>query len=185
MLPTNSPIAPAFFADPLDKPSGHRTSETSLIDAIAAHGAPESTQIVFLARVLDAADAQLAAQKLPNGPAGALAAKIKGPARRAIVDLRLDTGGVSFSAAPDGARQGNVETTMVAYDRDGNRVNYLDQALELTLTPAIYARVLSGGIPLRLAIDLPREPVFLRIALRDINSGHAGSLEVPVTVEAR
>jgi len=174
-----------FFADPLDKPSGHRTSETSLIDAIAAHGAPESTQIVFLARVLDAADAQLAAQKLPNGPAGALAAKIKGPARRAIVDLRLDTGGVSFSAAPDGARQGNVETTMVAYDRDGNRVNYLDQALELTLTPAIYARVLSGGIPLRLAIDLPREPVFLRIALRDINSGHAGSLEVPVTVEAR
>jgi hypothetical protein len=174
-----------YFDDPIDKPSSHRPGETSLIDAIAAHGAPSSTQIVFMARVLDSSDPVLATQKLPEGPAGADAAKIKKPSRRAIVDLRVDTGGLSFNSAPDGARLGNIETTLVAYDRDGNRVNFLDQALELTLKPEAYARAQSSGIPLRLALDLPKDPVYLRIALRDINSGHAGSFEVPVLVESR
>jgi VWFA-related protein len=174
-----------YFDDPIDKPSTRRPGETSLIDAIAAHGAPSSTQIVFMARVLDSSDPVLAAQKLPEGPEGTDAAKIKKPSRRAIVDLRVDTGGLSFGSAPDGARQGNIETTLVAYDRDGNRVNFLDQALELTLKPEVYARDQSSGIPLRLAIDLPKEPVYLRIALRDINSGHAGSFEVPMLVEGR
>ena len=174
-----------YFDDPIDKPSKHRPDETSLIDAIAAHGAPSSTQIVFMARVLDSTDPLLAGQKPPDGPAGALAAKMKSPTRRVIVDLRVDTGGLSFSSAPDGARQGNIETTLVAYDRDGNRVNFLDQALELTLKSEAYARAQSAGIPLRLTLDLPRDPVYLRIALRDINSGHAGSLEVPVLVEGR
>jgi VWFA-related protein len=174
-----------YFDDPVDKPSAHRPGETSLIDAITAHGAPAATQIVFLARVLDSGDAQLAGMKLPEGPAGVLAAKLKSPIRRAIVDLHVDTGGLSFSSTADGARQGKIETTLVAYDRDGNRINFLDQALELTLKPEVYARTQSSGIPLRLALDLPRDPVYLRIALRDINSGHTGSLEVPVLVEGR
>ncbi len=174
-----------YFDDLIDKPSAHRPGETSLIDAIAAHGAPASTQIVFLARVLDSGDPLLSGQKLPEGPAGADAVKIRKPARHAIVDLHVDTGGLSFGSAPDGTRQGNIETTLVAYDREGKRVNFLDQALELTLKPEGYIHAQSAGIPLRLALDLPREPVYLRIALRDINSGHAGSLEVPVPVEGR
>ena len=119
-----------YFDDLIDKPSAHRPGETSLIDAIAAHGAPASTQIVFLARVLDSGDPLLSGQKLPEGPAGADAVKIRKPARHAIVDLHVDTGGLSFGSAPDGTRQGNIETTLVAYDREGKRVNFLDQALK-------------------------------------------------------
>jgi hypothetical protein len=64
---------------------------------------------------------------------------------------------------------------MVAWDADGQRMNYADHAFAINLNPQQAAQVLKSGLPLH-------QEIYLRIAVHDLRSGRIGSLEVPVTV---
>jgi hypothetical protein len=169
-----------YYADPPDKPTAHQPGAVSLILAATLHGAPPSTQILFQARVLPATDPVLQGTRLPVGPAGEMTAALKGPIHRVIVDLKVDAHGIAFEDTPDGAHRAKVEFTLVAYDADGKRLNYLDHGFQISLSPEQYTRTAAGGIPIRLALDLPAGPAFLRVAVHDLNAGSAGSLEIPV-----
>ena len=171
-----------YYADPTAKPSEHNPGQTSLVMAATLHGAPPSTQILFQARVLEAADPLLKGKKLPDGPAGELSATLKSPVHRYIVDLKVDPRRISLEDTPDGVHHAKVEFALVAYDGEGKRINYKDAGYQLNLIPAQYASVMTNGIPVRLAIDLPAGQAFLRIAVHDLNAGRGGSMEVPVTV---
>jgi hypothetical protein len=46
-------------------------------------------------------------------------------------------------------------------------------------------KIMTSGIPLRLAFDLPAGQVYLRIGVHDLNANRAGSLEVPLQVSAQ
>jgi hypothetical protein len=107
-----------------------------------------------------------------------LAATLKQPTRRVVVDVKADPAGFALEQTAEGARSGKVEFVLIAYDAAGKRINYLDKGFQLNLTPQQYAGILVNGIPIRLALDLPVERVFLRIAVHDLNSGRVGSLEV-------
>jgi hypothetical protein len=174
-----------YYADLPDKPSEHSPGATSLIMAATLRGAPPATQILFQARVLPATDPLLQGEKLPEGPAGELAATLKAPVQRTIADLKVDAHGFVYEQTPDGTRHAKVEFALVAYDGEGKLTNDVDKTLYLDLRPEQYAHALTGGIPARLAIDLPEGEAFLRIAVHDLNAGRAGSLEVPLTVPAR
>jgi VWFA-related protein len=167
-----------YFAEPPEKPYALNPGN-SLILAASQHGAPPSTQILFQARVLDAADPQLQGTKLPEGPAGEMAASLQGPTHRVIVDVKADAQGIDLKQMPDGRRSGKVEFVLIAYDEYGKRINYLDKGFQLDLTADQYARTAMSGIPIRLALDLPQGNVFLRIAVHDLLAGRAGALEVP------
>ncbi len=167
-----------YFAQPPQGPS-LVNPENSLVRATSQHGAPPSTEILFQARVLDAADPLLQGAKLPEGPAGEMAASLPGPTHRVIVDVKADAEDFALEQALDGRRSGKVEFVLIAYDESGKRINYLDKGFQLNLTADQYARTALNGIPIRLALDLPQGHSFLRIAVHDLVSGRAGSLEVP------
>lgn len=172
-----------YFADPQDKPSPHHPGETSPLLAASTHGAPLSTQISFIARVLPANDPQLLGVALTKGPVGDAAAKLKGPVHRYVADLVVDLHGLVFSTTADGSHVAHLELAMVAYDANGTRVNYLEHSFQLTLTSARFAGLMASGVPLRAELDLPGGQGSLRIAIHDLAAHRTGSLEVPLQVQ--
>jgi VWFA-related protein len=174
-----------YYADSPDKPSAHHPGETSLIVAASQHGAPLATQISFVARVLPATDPLLQGATLTKGPVGVDATKLKGPVHRYVVDLALDLHGIVFDTAADGSHVAHIELALVAYDADGTRVNSLEHALQMGLSPARFAGLMNSGVPLRAELDVPEGQGSIRIAIHDIASGRAGSLEVPLSVGNR
>jgi VWFA-related protein len=176
-----------YFADDPEKPSEHTPGETTLIMAATLHGAPPSTQILFKAQVLSATDLLLQHEHLPQGAAGELTSSLKGPIHRYIVDLRTDAGpthGLTFETSPGNTHHAKVEYTLIAYNAEGLRLNYVDVGLQLSPNPQQYAKITASGIPARLVIDLPEGPCYLRIAVHDLTAGRAGSLELPLQVKA-
>jgi VWFA-related protein len=150
----------------------------SVVALAAQHGAPPATEIAFDVRVLPASDPSLKNAKLAVGPAGQMAAAMKEPTRRYVVDLGVDPRDLLFSATPDGIEHAHIEFVMVDYDADGNRVNYLDQGLSAGFTPRQYADAMAHGLHARMQLDAPQARSSLRIAVQDLNAGRAGSLEV-------
>ena len=171
-----------YYADPPDRPSEHTPGQISLITAATLHGAPPSTQILFQARILPATDPLLKGTNLPAGEAGELTASFKTPPQRIIADLSIDPHTLFYDPGPDGAFNSKVEFTLVAYDSDGKRINYMDKGFQMSLKAGQLAQPMNNGIRIRLPLDLPAGQFFLRIAVHDLGAGRAGSLEVPVIV---
>lgn len=174
-----------YYADPAGKNAARDATQLTPILAAMLHGAPPATQIIFNTRVLPSTDAHFRDVKFATTPAGAMAADIKGPLHRTVVDLLIDPRGLDLTAAPDGTRQDLVEFVAVAYGGDGQRVNYVDRKVPLGLDAELYAKVRASGFPVRLELDLPAGNFSLRLAIYDLNSGHIGSLEVPLQVAAK
>jgi len=173
-----------YYADPPDKPSEHTPGQLSLIVSTTLHGAPPSTQIPFEARVLPANDPLLQGTKIPAGSGGELTASLKGTLQRFVVDLRIDPHSLLLSSTPDGALHSQAEFTLVAYDAEGHRTNYLDSGFQVNLKPGQIQQVIQTGVRIRLPLDLPAGHYSLRIAVHDLAAGKAGSLEVPVVAKA-
>ena len=174
-----------YYADPPGKRSSHGLGSSSLMATATLHGAPPSTQILFQARVLPAADPMFKDVKLPEGPAGDLSAALKGPAHRYIVDMAVDPRTLAFDTKPGDIREAAIEFTLVAYDAEGKRVNFVDRATRLSLSPDQYAHLMASGVPVRMALDLPAGEGSLRIAVHDIEGVRVGSIEVPLLVSAK
>jgi VWFA-related protein len=174
-----------YYADPPDKPSIHTPASASLVTAAMMPGAPPATQIWFTARVLPATDPLFKDLKMTDEPAGEAASTLKGPLRRYIVDVKVDAHWLSFEKTPDDRQKAAVEFVLAAYDNHSSRVNHVDKGFQFAIKPDQYSGVMSSGIPVRLAIDLPPGQFALRIAVHDLSAGRAGSLEVPLTVAAK
>jgi VWFA-related protein len=171
-----------YYADAAGRGPGGADEATSVFGTALAHDAPGATAILFKAHVLPAADAAFQNVKLPDAASGEKPAAFKGPAYRYIVDLTLDPRGLALDTAPDGTRKAAVELGMIAYDNNGQRLNYWTHAFQLNLNPAQLPHVMDSGIALRLPFDLPAGNVNLRIGVHDLNADRAGSLEVPLQV---
>jgi len=167
-----------FYATPPDSTPDH----PNLLTASTLLGAPPSTQILFEARVLPSSDPLVSNSKLPEGRGGEMASSLHPPIQHMIVDLMLPSRALRFSDGPDAAHLAQLEVTLVAYDSDANRINYLDRTLQLSMKGKQYAWTLAHGIPVRLPFDLPAGQTTLRIALADLSTNHTGSLEVPLTI---
>jgi hypothetical protein len=124
---------------------------------------------------------------MAEGPAGDMASTLKRPVQLTTVDLTVDPHSLLFEDAPDGGRRAQIEFTVVAYDSDGKRANYLDREIQLNLTHEQYARIMATNtpIPYRMALDLPKGQIALRIVVYDPTAATAGSLELPVAVAAK
>jgi VWFA-related protein len=160
--------------------SERNSAGAKLITAAILHGAPPATQILMTARVLPSTDAQFKNVALPTDPAGQMAATIKGPPHLYVVDLDVDPRGIGFNDAAEGGHEARIQFLLVGYDAQGNRVNYQDQPLDITLKPRQFENIMGNGLHARMFLDLPAGSGFLRIAVQDMNAGRAGSLEVPL-----
>jgi len=171
-----------YYADPPDKPSAHTPETANLITEATLHGTPPMTQILLVAQVLPASDPAFKNLKFKKGSAGDMAATMKPPAQVYVVNLTVDPHSVAFDATPNGLRQARIRFVLIAYDANGNRLNFLDRNYAIGVKPAEMERLMKTGIHARYAFDLPAGHESLRVAVEDLNAGTAGSVEIPLSV---
>jgi VWFA-related protein len=171
-----------YYAVDLSKPSPENPGAASPMVAALQRGAPPLSQVIFEARVLDSSDPTAKDRKVAAGPAGELAQSLKPPLRRYFVDISADPHKLTWTALPDNGAHSEVEVTMVAWDADGKRVNFIDRALAVNLTVDQSAQIVHTGLPLHEEIDLPAGEIYLRVAVHDRASGRIGSIEIPLRV---
>ncbi len=107
--------------------------------------------------------------------------KLKGKLTRYSVDFVIAANGLELDPGANGTRRGAIESTLVAYDREGRPLNWLVREIDLSMDPAQYANVRQNGVNFRLDIDIPKDAVTLRSGIYDLNSSLTGTLEVPLT----
>ncbi len=139
-------------------------------------GLPEFSQILYEVKV---------APSNPQPAAGAAQAgdntKLKGPVTRYSTDFAISTKDVKFETTQEGMRHGNIEVSLVAYDHDGNPLNWLVRTTEMSVTPQLYAAFLGVGVQLHEDIDVPKGAIYLRTGVYDPASKKVGSLEIPLS----
>jgi len=152
-------------------------TEADPLHALMMRGMPSSTQVLYGVRVVPvspqpAADAKRAGKN----------AKLTGPTTRYSVDFMVRWTDVALETTANGSHRGKIQVGLMAYDHDGNAVNWVGATQGMDLKPEIYAAIQKSGVPVHMEIDLPNTDVYLETGVYDWSSGKAGTLEVPLSV---
>jgi VWFA-related protein len=110
-----------YNADDVPKLEGGKENVNPLHGLMMA-GMPDATQILFATRVLP-----MSPQPAANSPHAGKNAKLTGPTTRYSVDFMIRWTDVKLDAQADGSHTGKVQVELLAYDRDGNAVNWTAQ----------------------------------------------------------
>ncbi len=169
----------SYYADAAMFSEGHPSKDTRTVflDSMQP-GVPNASQILFSVHVA-AADRAPAAGKI----AGANIA-LKKPALRYSVDYAALLETIRLTQNAPGAWQGHVAALAIAYDGDGNRLNWAVNDLPLNLDQASRDAAARSGLQIHQILDLPAGDVYLLVGLYDPNSGRFGTFEVPLHVPA-
>jgi VWFA-related protein len=157
--------------------SATKDSRSSFLGSME-HDIPASSQIVFDVRVA-APD-----QKPPSGSVAGANSAMKNRAARYAIDYAAALGTIGLTENANGARQGHIEAVAIAYDRDGNRLNWTGISVPIILDQAEWNQFSRSGLQIHQVLDLPAGDVYLRVGLYDPNSGRFGTYEVPLHVPA-
>jgi VWFA-related protein len=138
-------------------------------------GLPDATQIIFNLRVL----------RTTARPAATLAIagdneKLHAPVIRFSADFVVPLENLDFDITDDGMRHGRIELALVAYDHDGNALNWLFRSITTSMKPEVYPAVQKNGAVFHQEIDVPEGENSLRVGIWDLRSNHAGTLEIPL-----
>jgi VWFA-related protein len=160
-----------------DLPSAvNSKADANPLHGLMMRGMPDATEILFAARVLPA-DLQPAA----GSPHAGKNPKLTGPTTRYSIDFMIRWTDVKLDAQADGARTGKIDVQLLAYDRDGNAVNWAGGTQMMKLTPDLFAAIQKSGLPAHAEIDLPADKdIFLAAGVYDWQTGKAGTMEVPL-----
>jgi VWFA-related protein len=170
-----------FYADDPAAAKVDPAAAQNAMNGAVTRGAPPLSEILFKVRVLPADDPAAKDVKLTPGAAGDVK-DVKGPVKRYLIDYAVDPHPFAFSSLPDGSKRARVEFAAIAYSPDGKRLNFVDRGMAYSLTPALYNKVMTTGVPMHQEIDLPAGQIYLRVVVHDLDSTKVGSVEVPVVV---
>jgi VWFA-related protein len=164
-----------YFADDLETvlTAGQKPASDPLL-TLMGRNLPDYSQILY--KVL----AEPSKSQPPADAPRIGSAELKGPFVRYSVDFAISVEDLRLEAAPDGTRHGNVEVSLVAYDREGKPLNLVVTPGEISLKPKEYAAVQQGGLQIHKEIDVPKEYVYLRTGIYDLRSSAAGTLGFPL-----
>jgi hypothetical protein len=87
---------------------------------------------------------------------------------------------VHLDAAEDGSRHGKIEAGLVAFDHEGQPLNWTEREFDLNLDAARYRDAKENGLHFRMDLDVPKECSSLRSGVYDLNANTAGTYEVPL-----
>jgi VWFA-related protein len=141
-------------------------------------GSPAATEVVYEAYV------ESAPRPADAAPAGGNA-KLSGPVTRYSVNFTIPPSGLSFEEAANGAQLGIIETSIVAYDGEGKKLNWAGGLTNAALNPASYEAAQRSGLLLHLEIDVPPTAATLVTGVYDLGGQRAGTLEIPVGTSAQ
>lgn len=68
----------------------------------------------------------------------------------------------------------------MAYDAEGAPINWDVRKPALDLAPEVYSEMMRSGVRMHLEIDIPQGDYLLRTGVYDLQSGHAGTLGIPL-----
>lgn len=139
------------------------------------HGLPSASQLLYAVKVVPmtpqpAADAKRAGKN----------PKLAGPVTRYSIDFMIRWTDVSLDPGPNDTHRGKIQVGIMAYDLDGNAVNWAGVTQGMNLQPDIYAAIQRSGVPAHAEIDLPNKPVYLVTGIYDWGARKAGTLEIPL-----
>jgi hypothetical protein len=155
--------------------AGEAKPESDPLRPLLLHGLPGASQLIYDVRVNQAAQ-----QPAPDAPRAGDNPKLTGPVTRYSVDFIIRSKDVDLKEAQQQTHTGKIQVDLLAYDRDGNAVNWRGGSLEMNLKPEVYAEIQKSGIPSHMEIDLPNTDVYLVTGVYDWGSGKAGTLEIPI-----
>lgn len=166
-----------YYADDLATAlAAGQKPDTDPLLMLMGRNLPDYTQILYKIRVLPSD---------PQPPADAARIgsnmELKGPFTRYGVDFAISPRDLKLDPTPEGARHGNIEIVLLAYDREGKPLNFVVTKGDVNLDPKLYASVQQVGLQIHKEIDVPREYVYLRTGIYDLRSNTAGTLGVPLT----
>jgi VWFA-related protein len=151
-------------------------AEVNPLHGLMTAGMPDATQVLFAARVLPS-DPQPAANSAHAGKN----AKLSGPTTRYSIDFMIRWTDVKLDALPDGTHTGKIDVQLLAYDREGNAVNWAGGTQVMSLKPDVFAAIEKSGVPAHVDIDLPADKDVLLVAgVYDWETGQAGTMEIPL-----
>lgn len=164
-----------YFADPA-LPRATQKADNDPLMPFMARNFPDLSQIIYKISVVPAKT-----QPAPDAPRAGANQDLKGPVTRYAIDFAISVQDLKLDAAPDGARHGNIELMLIAYDREGKPVNMAITKGDLKLQPKVYSSMIKLGLQMHKEIDVPKEPIYLRTGIYDLNSDSAGTLGIPLT----
>ena len=163
-----------------DTQTADAKSSAAPLHALLISGMPSATQVLYGVRVL-----AVTPQPAPDAKREGKNAKLTGPTTRYSIDFMVRWSDVALETAADGTHRGKIQASLLAYDRDGNAVNWTGVTQGMALKPEIFAAIQKSGVPMHLEIDLPSSAAYLETGVYDWSSGKAGTLEVPVSGSAQ
>jgi len=166
-----------YYADDLGTAlaAGQKPDSDPLL-LLMGRNLPDYTQILYKIRVLPSDP-----QPPPNAARIGSNTDLKGPFTRYGVDFAISPQDLTLEPTPDGARHGNIEIVLLAYDREGKPLNFVVTHGDVKLDPKLYASVQQVGLQIHKEIDVPKEYVYLRTGIYDLKSSTAGTLGIPLT----
>jgi VWFA-related protein len=99
-----------------------------------------------------------------------------------LVNFGVDPHAISFDQQADGLSHATVECTVQAFSAKGQLIRGESSTIKAALKPETYARVMQETFPCQQAIDLKPGRYFLRLGVRDDNTGLIGTTNARVTV---
>jgi VWFA-related protein len=99
-----------------------------------------------------------------------------------MVNFGVDPHAISFDQGADGLAHATVECTVQAFSAKGQLIRGESSTIKASLKPETYARVMQETFPCQQAIDLKPGKYYLRLGVRDDNTGLIGTTNARVTV---
>ena len=155
-------------------PTGQKEDFDPLVPLIARN-MPDYTQILYKVLVQP-----ISPQPTADAPHIGNNLELKGPFARYGVDFAISVSDLKLDPGSDGARHGNIEIALAAYDRAGKPVNLAITRGDVKLDAKDYAAVQQGGLQIFKEIDVPKQYVFLRTGVYDLNAHTVGTLGMPL-----
>jgi VWFA-related protein len=153
--------------------------ESDPLRPLLKRGLPSATQLLYGVRVVP-----VNPQPAPNATHAGKNPKLTCPCTRYGVDFMIRWTDVALEKQSDNIRQGKISVGLMAYDRDGNAVNWAGAIQGMNLQPDVFTAIQKSGVPAHMEIDLPNTGVYLETGVYDWGSGKAGTLEVPLNPTA-
>ena len=143
------------------------------------HGAPESRQIPFQARVVPIGEPIAV-----NGADHGIRTNAPGTVRMQHyrVDYAIAASSLRFDLSSEGGFKGSFRLLANSYGADGQGILQAASTAVADLRPENYRAVLSQGLRLRQEFDVPANASFLRLGVADLSSSYIGTLELPLPV---
>lgn len=146
------------------------------LPSLLRQGSPSATEVVYQAQV-----EVVSPQPATEAPKLGGNSKLAGPTTRYRVDFKIAGASLALEPATDGTHSGKVETALVAYDREGNSLNWAGSQMALTLNAASFDAAQREGLALQVEIDLPSKAATIQTGIYDLNVQKAGTLELPMS----